>query len=146
MGEWKLIRAFSDTSPAAAGVAASARTATGCDQYQWLRFTCIVIGGTGGTTDITVQTKLSDDLWADWARTAAVAATVTTKYTIAPEASTVISTIGTTNDALTAYTVVLAAGTCVGGHPGHTLRLVYTAGVGTSAGAAQVVYLHGWKE
>ena len=147
MGIWKEIRVFSGTSPAAAGVAASARTATDLRHYQWLRFTCIVTGGTGGATDITVQTKVHSDLWADWARTPAVAATVTTKYAIGPEATSVIPTIGTTDDALAGpYAVVLAAGTCVGGHPGDEIRLVYTAGAGTSAGAAQLVYLHGWSE
>jgi hypothetical protein len=142
---WQLIRVFSDTSPAAAGYAASASTATGVDQYKWVRAICIVTGGTGGTTDITIQSEVCSDVWEDWARTPAVAATTTAKYAITPTGLLGVIPIGTSAEAIAAA-VVLAVNTCVGGHPGHTLRLIYTAGAGTSAGAAQTTYLMGWRD
>jgi hypothetical protein len=143
-GSWQTIGVFSDNSPAAAGVVASALTITGCKSYNWFRFVALVTGDAVGTVDITIQSKIIADTWVDWARTPTVAATVTTKYYIVPESSSVITTVGTTDDALTGpYTVVLAAGTCCGGHPGESLRAVYTAGAGTTTGAAQVVYVQG---
>ena len=146
MAGWQLIRKFTDTSPAAAGNAASGETALNCALYKWIRITAQITGGTGGTTQMVVQSKMAGDTWVEWASSAAVAAGVTTVYVFSPEATAVVSTVGITDDALTAYTPTLAAGTCVGGHPGDTVRLVWVAGVGTSAGDAQVVYLEGWRE
>ena len=142
---WELIRVFSDTSPAAAGYAASARTATKVDDFKWVRAICIVTGGTGGTTDITIQSEICTDVWEDWGRTPAVAAATTAKYAITPVGALGVVQTGTSAETIAAA-VVLAVNTCVGGHPGHTLRLIYTAGAGTSAGAAQTTYLMGWRD
>ena len=140
-GNWTLLHKFTDTSPAAAGAAASTDTLTGVSKYSYLLFVAIVTGGTGGTTDITVESEIVPDVWVNWARTPAVAATVTTKYSIVPEATTIVTTTGTSTAAVPS--IALAAGICIGGHPGDKLRLVYTAGAGTSAGAAQTVYVLG---
>jgi hypothetical protein len=140
---WKLIREISDTSPAAAGVAASARVATGLSKFDWLLFVCSVTGGTGGTTDITIQGELADDLWIEWARTNAQAATVSAVEAIVPESASIVTVTGVDDDALTAAGVTLATGVCIGGYPGDKVRAVYTAGAGTSAGATQTVRIFG---
>ena len=142
-GRWELIGTFADDTPAAAGVVASAVTKNNLQLYNMFRFTCLITAGTGGTTDVTIQGKVFADTWVDWARTPAVPATTTVKYMIVPEANSPITVVGTTNDALTAYTVILANGVCCGGHPGGAVRCVYTAGAGTSVKGAATVYLEG---
>jgi urocanate hydratase len=138
------------TSPSSATSAAIGSVLRGLQDYDWFTIDAVIIGGTGGTIDVTLQRKigaLTDgtavDLWVDWLHFSQVAAGTTTKFSAMTGASTTIATVGMVAAAV--FTTTLAAGTFVGGHPGQELRAVCTAGAGTSVGATQKIYVTMWN-
>jgi len=140
------------TSPATAVTAVVGSVLHGLSQYDWFTFDASVIGGTGGTVDVTLQRKiqnLSDgtavDLWVDWMHFPQVAAATTTKFSVQSGASTTIQTVGSQAASPGTTAATLAANTYVGGHPGNELRMLVTAGAGTSVGAAQKIYVTCWN-
>jgi hypothetical protein len=145
MSTSKLVKALTETSPAVASTAVSAGTITGLARYDWITVEADLQGATGGTLDVYVQRKLATNLWRDWIHfTQLAAGGAAVKYSAQPQPDTAIIVVGGGTDA--APGVALAANTSVGGHPGDTLRLVFVAGAGTSAGAAQTVRVMGWKD
>jgi len=101
----------------------------------------VLLGPTGGTLDLYLQRRIKDDLWADWIHFPQVAAATAKVYTIPTQWPTPAATnIGTFNNAGTG-TAVIAANTVIGGHPGDGIRAYVTQGAGTSAGAAQTIYV-----
>lgn len=146
MGFRDQLHTITGTSPASASTAVIG-TATGLMAYDEFQITAILIGGTGTAGDIAwLQYRLDKDVdvWVDWIRFAALTAGATVKQVVSPIASNTLTTVGTGTLA-SPGTVALAAGTCAGGKPGDTVRLVFTAGASTSAGATQTVYIRGWR-
>lgn len=146
MGFRNQLYTITGTSPAAAG-SAIIGTVRNLGDFDWFQIFAILIGGTGSAgDDAWLQYRLDPDVdvWVDWLRFPAISASTTYKYAIDSGATT--SIIATGSGTLAAPgTVALAANTFVGGHPGDTLRLVYTAGASTSAGKTQTVYVRGWR-
>jgi len=147
-----LTQIITGTSPAAAGTAVISNPIRGLGAFDWFTIDAIVIGGTGGTIDLTLQRKiqnLSDgtavDLWIDWLHFPQVAAVTTTKFSVQTGVSTTITTVGMQAESPGTTAATLAANTFLGGHPGNELRLLATAGAGTSAGATQTIYVTAWS-
>lgn len=101
-----------------------------------------LLGATGGTLDVYIQRKIAPDTWRDWIhfpQLAAAAPAIRYTATITGDEVTGLVVVGQGTDA--APGVALAANTIVNCMPGGFLRLVFVAGVGTSAGAAQSVII-----
>lgn len=134
------------TSPSSASTAVIG-TKTGVEPFDWFTIVAILIGGANTAGDIAwLQCRVDQniDVWYDWLRFPAIAAGTTYKYVVAPFGTNSIIATGTGTGA-SPGTATLAANTTVGGHPGDCVRLVYTAGASTSAGATQTVYIKGWR-
>lgn len=135
------------TSPAAASTAIDPTVIYGLARFSSVRIDALLVGATGGTLDVYLQRKLGPNAWADYchfAQLAAGATAVRYSVTAAQINSTAIVTANGGTDAAPA--VGLAPATFLGGHPGDTLRVVYVAGAGTSAGAAVALYVTGMGE
>lgn len=103
---------------------------------------CAVQGGTGGTLDLYFQIMpYEGTVWTDYAHLAQLAdaaAATRVRFTVARDGQALtITTVGT------ALTPALAANTVLGGDFGSRMRIVATAGVGTSAGTAQTFRFFG---
>ncbi len=140
---------ISDTSPSSAtttvgDTATASDNATFLGVFDWFTIDATLTGGTGGTLDVYLQRKVTDDVWADWLHFPQLAAGASAiRYCANTGASTSITTVGGGSDASPG--VALAANTFIGGHPGFAVRSVYVAGASTSAGAAQVIRITGWR-
>jgi len=135
------------TSPASASTAAVGAVLGGLSAFDFFQIDAIITGGTGGTVDLYIQRQVdkTNDVWLDWVHFAQVSAATTKRYTVSSAGNGTITEVGQMNTALSG-SLVLAAGTCVGGHPGDAVRLVATAGSGTSAGQTQTVYITCFEE
>jgi hypothetical protein len=134
----------SDTTPAAASTAIGATQAS-LGNWDFLRVDAMLVGATGGTLDVYLQRCVGPDAWADWVhftQLASGAAAVRYSLMASLANSTTITTANAGTDTVPA--VGLGAGTFIGGHPGDTIRAVYVAGAGTSAGAAIKFYIRAW--
>ena len=143
---------FSETSPAAAGTAASsqavANAASWCaagvagplDDYDSIGIDADFIGATGGTLDIYLQQSPDQGLnWYDivhWTQLAAGGPAI--KYSSPMSQATTTTTTVVVGKNLTP---ALSAGTVVNGAFSDRFRLVMVAGSGTSAGAPVIVRL-----
>ncbi len=137
-----MIKKFTDTSPATASSANSSIIIGGLDSFDAMQIVTVFTGATGGDLDIYLQ--MADDrdsaTWFDYAHwTVTAGAAVSTKlYTVSRQKDRVTGiTIGMGDSP------ALAAGTVLGGDFGAKMRVRWTAGVGTSAGAAQTIYFFG---
>ena len=133
-------KVMTNTSPAAASTTIGATTITGLATYDWFELSAVLTGATGGTLDVYLQREVVTDVWEDWVHFTQIGiAAAATRVHVPTDGASVsgITTIGGGSTA--APGVALAAGVALGGHPGNTLRMVFVAGAGTSAGAAQVV-------
>jgi hypothetical protein len=149
----QLLHIVSATSPSAASTVVLGSLANGLSGWDWFQIDAQLLGATGGTLDITLQRKLevlddqgnAVDFWFDWLRFPQLAAAApAVSYSAQSGTSNTIFTVGSV---VTASPVAptLAAGTFVGGHPGESIRVIATAGASTSAGAAQKIYITGWR-
>lgn len=138
---------LSATSPASASTAVGTGAsfqASGLDAYSRFRVHGALLGATGGTLDVYVQ-RLVDivsgsEVWEDWIHFAQLASgAAAIFYSLSPIDTQTIATVGR------ATTPALAAGSCAGGHPGRSARLLFVAGASTSAGALQTVKLVGYR-
>ena len=144
-----MIKKFTDTSPATASSANSSIIIGGLDSFDAMQIVTVFTGATGGDLDIYLQ--MADDrdsaTWFDYAHwTVTAGAAVSTKlYTVSRQKDRVTGiTIGMDERAdRMASLATLAAGTVLGGDFGAKMRVRWTAGVGTSAGAAQTIYFFG---
>lgn len=134
------------TSPATATTSiasAAPGLVTDLDEFEWFTWTAVLTGATGGALDVYLQRRLTGNVWADWihfTQIAAAAAAVT--YTGDSNcANTYMAATGVSTDS--AATPALVANTVACAHPGERVRLVMVSGAGTSAGAAQTIYLSG---
>ncbi len=127
---------ITDTSPAAASTAAGASILTGLDDATSIKILATIQGGTGGVLDIFLQ-GFDGTNWFDVAHFAqladgAPAATLTLTLN-RNEPQTTIIVIGLD------LVPLLAVNTVALGDFSDQLRMVFIAGVGTSAGAAQTI-------
>lgn len=132
---------LSSTSPSSATTAVGA-TVGGMGKCDSLIIYANLTGATGGTLDVYLQVSPDGGTtWVDYAhftQIAAGAAAIHRVWTVTRRAQqTSIVTVGTgTSPALAAHTII-------GGEFGDRMRVVYVAGAGTSAGAAQVIKILG---
>jgi hypothetical protein len=143
MAKNELVGVISHTTANAAGTEVATTVIPGLHKFNWVRIYASLVGVTGGTLDVYLQSKIAYNLWADWAhfpQLAAAAAAV--KYAASPIGTLPIVAVGVGTDA--APGVALAANSCLGGHPGDIVRAIFVSGVGTSAGAAQTIRVVGW--
>lgn len=134
---------LTDTSPAAPGTAAGGGVGGGFRDCQALTIVATILGATGGTLDVYVQTSFDGGTtWLDFAHfpqlAAAAASTIRVWHVNRDTAVGTLTTIGS------GTFPALAVNTILGGAWGDTFRVVYVAGASTSAGAAQTVKLFGW--
>lgn len=131
---------ISDTSPAAAGTVVGGHVGM-LQNYDALSIRATLTGATGGTLDVYLQTSVDGVEWRDYAHFAQIAAATaaaTYGFSVSRSGQQVsITAIG--KDASPA----IAANAVLGGDFGNQMRAVYVAGVGTSAGAAQVIRITG---
>lgn len=148
---------FSETTPSAAGTAVSVNAITGEDgmgtagilsspaltNADVIRVKANLIGATGGTLDVYVQTSCNEGAtWDDQVHFAQLGA----------GAGAVIQVCSIAKGALTPTTIgsgtspALAAGTAVQGTWGSQWRLLFVAGTSTSAGAAIKVTVSALRE
>lgn len=145
---------FSETSPAAAGTAASSKPVSSAASYLaagiagplddalGIQITAVLVGSTGGTLDVYIQISPDDGgHWFDavhFAQLAGGAAAVTYSTNISSISQPISAAPVVVGSALTP---ALAVATTVQGLGFNRMRLVMVAGTGTSAGAAVTVYV-----
>lgn len=132
---------ISGTSPAAASTAAGTVIACGLADLDSLTVVASLVGATGGTLDVYLQTSHDGGTtYYDWAHF--------TQLTAGNAALKVVAHVPRTQN-VAATTIgsgtspVLAANTITGGSWGDQMRLLFVAGASTSAGAAISVQLIG---
>jgi len=133
---------LSDTSPAAPGTVVSSAVTGGLSQFDWFTLDALLTQATGGTLDVYLQRFVATlNEWRDWVHfTQLAAGSASFRYTLDSRmASTSIVAVGQGSSP------AIAAGTIVCAHPGDKVRLAFTAGASTSAGAGQKVVLSGWR-
>jgi len=132
---------FTGTSPAAASTAIAAVILPGLWKADALTIDARLIGATGGTLDVYLQRKITTDVWADWVHFTQLSsgnAAINHCLTVTGQATALAIVAGGTD---ASPVVVLAANSYVNVLPGGDVRVVYVAGVGTSAGAAVTIYV-----
>lgn len=134
-----LVQKLAGTSPSAAGTAILARTRYALHGFDCLTVHASLVGATGGTLDVYLQSSPDGVTWFDWHHftqlAAGAAATNVVFAATRPAALAQVTAIG--RDASPA----LAAGTVLGTDWGVAMRLLVVAGSNTSAGAALTVFL-----
>ena len=141
---------IAETSPAAASTVASTARAYKLEVCDSLTIIGQLVGATGGTLDVYLQTAHdaadvadTDATWFDYAHFAQLASGgPAVKVLWHVNRDTAVSTITTIGSA---STPALAASTILGGSWGNRMRLVYVAGALTTAGAAQSVTIIGHR-
>lgn len=130
-------------SPATASTAVVGSAVNGLGRFDQLFIDAALVGATGGTLDVYLQRKITDNLWADWlhfAQLSAGAAAVKYALTVERAVSSIV-TVGNSADA--SFTLALAAGAFAGGIPDTSVRCVAVAGSGTSVAAAVTIRIRG---
>jgi hypothetical protein len=141
---------LSETSPSAASTVAGTARAYGLAACEGLTVVGQLVGATGGTLDVYLQTAYdaadvadASATWFDFAhftQLAAGAAAVKVLWHV--NRATAVSTVTTIGSGTSP---ALAAATILGGSWGNRMRLLFTAGAGTSVGAATSVTLIGHR-
>lgn len=128
--------AVTGTAPGAvAGVAMLAPV--GLETFEALAVSAVLVGPTGGTLDVYIQTSHDGGTtWVDYAHFAQVAATVTARYTFAVSKAGQLLVPAVVGFGLTP---ALPAATVVGGAWGDRMRLVLVTGAGTSVAGSVIV-------
>jgi hypothetical protein len=148
---------FNETSPAAAGAAASSQAVTGVnanylppgvcgplDDYESIDVIAEITGATGGTLQVSLQVSPDNGLsWYECIKWPTANAGDATKYYKSPLslATTTAAAVQVGKGLVTALT----AGSVVNGAFTDRCRLLMTAGASTSAGAPVVVRLAGQR-
>lgn len=132
--------ALDSTSPNAASTATPA-SVTGLGIYRTFLIYVGLLGATGGTLDVYLQSSAdSGATWHDSVHFPQLAAAATLKQyfvTIADYTTSAAPTVVGSG-----LTPALAVNTVVPGSITDRLRVVYVAGAGTSAGAAQIIRVY----
>ena len=149
---------FNETSPAtpSTGTASSVQvigapttapagvlTGVQLDGFGGLAIAADLVGATGGTLDVYIQTSPNGGTtWFDYAHFTQLTngnAAVRYAFAVSPSGLLTPSVVGIN------LTPALAAGVCIGGAWGDRMRLVFVAGTGTTAGAPVKVYVSGQR-
>ena len=139
-----MIKVFSvsDTTPAAASTVAG-DTFTGLGDFDAIAVVANLIGATGGTLDVYLQTSHDGGTtWYDWAhfpQLAAAAGAIKYRFSVPSAGDFGPTVIGA------GTSPALAANTVVGGVWGDRMRALYVAGASTSAGAAITIDILAYK-
>lgn len=139
-----MIKVFSvsDTTPASASTAAG-DTFRGLADFEALTVVANLVGATGGTLDVYLQTSHDGGTtWYDWARfpqLAAAAGAIKYRFGVPTAGESLITVVGA------GTSPALAANTIVGGFWGDSMRALYVAGASTSAGAAITIDIVAYK-
>jgi len=142
---------LSGTSPATS-VTAAGVMAFGFVKFAAIRVEVVLIGATGGTLDVYIQRKVAPNVWVDWAHYPTISAGASaTVYSLIVQAANVGTPLtGTASQTIASIasagsdaspSPALAAATLTLAHPGDMIRVVYVGNSGTSAGAAQKIYV-----
>ncbi len=136
-------RSFTDTSPAAAStVVSSVLTLDRLDKFTQAMVVGHFTGATGGDLDVYLQMFDGVD-WVDYLHFPQIAAGATiAAYSICINRETegdFCAPVGRN------ATPALPDDTCVGGEFGDRFRVVFVAGVSTSAGASQIIRIVGTR-
>lgn len=140
---------LSGTSPSTATInAPTGQEATNLDEWDWFTVDAVLTGATGGTLDVCLQRWVPSagaaGEWWDWVRFAQLsAAAAAVRVTF--DSRMAATSLTTTGGHATGAAPVLAASTMAPSHPGHKVRLFFSAGASTSAGAAQQVILTAFR-
>lgn len=145
---------FSETSPASAITAVSSQPVAGAASYLAngiagplddlleLRIIAELVGATGGTLDVVVQTSFDEGgTWYEYCRFPQLSAGASAIVYSATSANSPAGIVAVSKST----TLVLPQNTIVGGAWGNRARLVMVAGSGTSAGAAVKVGIYGQR-
>jgi hypothetical protein len=131
------------TSPASASTVAATPIAYGLDELDSITIIGELVGATGGTLDVYLQTSYDGTTYYDFAHFTQLAdggAAVKYAWHVSRVSErTTITTLGS------GTTPVLTAGVIMAGGWGNQMRVLFVAGAGTSAGAAQTVRILGNK-
>jgi len=131
------------TSPAAASTAQVGNECPGLDRFHHFDFVLKETGGTGGTIDIYIQRfDVNLNEWVDYAHFPQVAAATTARYVATSQPLTGANPILIVGQGTTP---AMTVNSIIGGHPGERIRMIATAGAGTSAGATQVLSIRAWR-
>jgi hypothetical protein len=126
-----------ETSPSSASTAVGTKFCGLNDSVEGICVVATLTGATGGTLDVYLQTTYDGTTWVDFAHFAQLAdgaaAVVKAFACVRGTTQATITTVGING------TPALAANTVLSGMLGKSIRAVYVAGVGTSAGAAQTI-------
>lgn len=139
------VHSIGGTSPSSATTSAGTKIAGSLEACESLTIVATLTGATGGTLDVYLQTSFDQGTtWYDFAHFAQVAgaaAAITKHWHVGRQvqSATGATTIGS------GTSPALAANTILGGGWGDMMRVVYTAGAGTSAGAAQSILVIGHR-
>lgn len=134
---------ISGTTPASASTAVVGSAVSGLDDFESLLVEADLIGATGGTLDVYLQTNPSGDgsTWVDYAhfpQLLAGAAAISYAFAVSLAGQQLTPThVGK------GTSPALAAGSVLGGPWGRQMRCVVTAGASTSAGAAIAINITG---
>jgi hypothetical protein len=132
---------ISDTTPAAASTAIG-DVIVGLGNYDSLQIVADLVGATGGTLDVYLQTSPDGGTtWYDYAhfpQLLAAAAAIRYMVNVSSRTTSSIVVVGK------GTTPALALNTVVGGTWGDRLRALYVAGAATSAGAAITISIVGY--
>ena len=130
------------TSPATATYAVSTPV-TGLGVFTAITIYADLLGATGGTLDIALETSPDGVNWYEYVRFANTAAAAAAKsFTYDPVLDGAIVNVGKN---LTT-TFVLAASTARGGHWGDQMRVRMVANASTTAGAVQSIKIEGVRD
>jgi hypothetical protein len=133
---------LTETSPASATSAAGTLVASDLERCSALTIIGELQGATGGTLDVFLQTSWDGGTtWYDYAhftQLAAGAAAIKYAWHVSRASErTTITAVGS------AAAGVIATGAIMAGGWGNQMRMAFTAGASTSAGAAQTVRIFG---
>lgn len=138
-----LAHTITGLSPASATTAQIGNHVGGLQIYDSLQIVATIRGGTGGTLDLYLQTSVDGAIWYDYAHYVQFAdgAAVITRYCSVSRYSQVTTLTAIGSD----LTPALAANTVLGGDFGQRIRLIGTAGAGTTAGTTQTIKILGTR-
>ena len=139
------LQTITATSPAAASTVVHTAQFSGLADCEALTIITDLRGATGGTLDVYLQTSHDGGTtWFDFAHAAqlaAGAAQVREVWHVSRSTAVTTSTVVGTGTS-----PALAADTVLGGSWGDSLRIVFVAGVSTSAGASQTIHVAGKRK
>ncbi len=124
----------------AAGTTVGTQFASGLSRFDHLTAYVTIVGGTGGTTDVTLQTSPDGTNWYDWGRTEDVAAGATDAFKITGSLDNKVTKVGKGN------TPVIAKGSVAAGSFGDRMRAITIRGTGASAAGSVAIELEGTFE